>query len=137
MILSWLQFCGFGILFGLLPAWWLFVGIVAEAVLNKHITIPSWLFRLAGGNPRTGAIYKGILSSRHIYMPNLILSGIYIVIVLAGFQYMVIDDFSRGYLAGLSEIAVIETSFPLFLLLTWLLPSYYLHRYLRTKIPRK
>ncbi len=97
MILSWFQFCGFGILFGLLPAWWLLVGIIANAVLKQNMTIPNWLFRLAGGNPHTGKIYKGIFPTRHIYLPNLILSSVYIVAVLVGFQYMVLDDFSRGY----------------------------------------
>ncbi len=127
-LIAWLELSGIGILFGLFPAWFSCGGMIYRAVVLQHKNVPSWLCDIASSDLRTDRRYRGLLPKRYISLVPWIISTIWVIACLVGQQYLALVDYARGNIA---EIIVINTSFPVFLVLTWLLPAYFLRRYLQ------
>jgi hypothetical protein len=128
----WLGMSGFGILVGLFPAWILFAGHIASAIVQERAEVPRWMFRLAGGDPNTGYINKGVLPVHFAHIPNKVLCAIMAIVILGIMHYVILDGFATSFSNKvLIDIIMLETSFTLFFLLTILLPAYILERFLR------
>jgi polyferredoxin len=132
-ITLWFSLTLVGIIFGLFPAWILFVGTIADAVIRMRKKVPRWMFRLAGSNPKKEKINKSILPVRHLqHIPNIVGCIIIAIVVLGGFHYLALpDELNFPPKKMIIDLIIFETSFTLFFLLTIFLPSYFLGRYLR------
>lgn len=129
MLIHWFIGAGIGILFGLIPAWSWFVAEVSISVINKRKSLPKWMIWMALGNPSTKDYNWGIISDHHLYIVPRIIAITLIIIILVGYHYFAFATYLADHVDGL-EVIVLETSLPLFFLLTWLVPSYFLRRYL-------
>ncbi len=123
---SWFAWSGLGICFANYPLWIWYTGAVVKAVCYYHAKVPKILLRITGPeDPHQWK--KGSLPDRNTNTPHRLISIILIVIILAVHQYS-----SWTYLVDRSvfQIVALETSFPLFLLLSFLLPIVIFERYL-------
>jgi polyferredoxin len=129
---TWLVGSLMGIILGLYPAWILFSGNLACAILQQRKKVPRWMFRIAGGDLKTGKINKGALPVRYMHIPHKVFCAIIIIVVLGGFHYLILpDELNFPPKKMLIDLVIGETSFTLFFLLTIFLPAYFLGRYLR------
>ena len=129
--MQWLIWSCIGVLFALLPIWWCFAGRLSYAILYKKRKVPPWMFKIAGGKIETGETHlkRGIFLMRHAYIPSRILSIFFVFGPIILYHYRYWDILSRG--TTFNQVIILETSFPLFLLLTWLIPIYFIERYFR------
>ena len=121
MILLWFQFFGFGIIAGFIPSL-LRLSATANEAVNKQMHIPAWIFRTRILTPREQQIHKGVLSTYLISIISVLLLVIFT-------QYVFLRDFITE--PNLLELTIKETSFTPFLLVIYLLPSYFLKRYFK------
>lgn len=79
---SWFIGSLIGIFFAMAPIWfWFHSGIPTTWSTSKN-SIPSWMFRLAGGNTKTGRIKKGLLPVRYGVLLSQIMSIIWVTTCL-------------------------------------------------------
>ena len=124
----WLSNCGIGILLGLFPGYLLFADAVSQAVIIHNKDVPPWMIRLSNGNVKTRKWdlfpFKNPASS---HRGSLIISGFWLVFMFGLSQYVIIYE----YLIHLDIKMLIseEAGWPVFLLLTGILPAYLTNRY--------
>ena len=117
-----------GILFGVLPAWWSYSAIIIQTVIFERKIIPQWMIKIVFPNPFTEKYFLSI-APKKLYLAFLRFGPVvWVAMCLIGYHYIALVDYARRII---SEIVLIETSFPVFLLLTWLLPVYILRQYVR------
>jgi hypothetical protein len=106
--------------------------MIIQAYVAQRKQVPQWMVKNVWPNRYTDESS----SDRHpkVFHLPLTLYGpiIWIVSLLIGSHYIARVDYARG---NVVEIILFETSFPLFLVATWLLPVYFLRRYLRKLKP--
>jgi len=125
-LLLWIELSGVGLLFGLFPSWWLCTAIFVENVEYGGKTSPKWITLLANNNPGLG-LFHFLLVKKTWYQKILwIMSGLVIGVFLWGY-------FTFGHETyighGIARMVVFFMSFPIFLLLVWLVPAIILNRY--------
>jgi hypothetical protein len=124
----WLTLSGSGIVFALFPAYISTASILYEAILVQKKKPSRWICEIFFINHEypEGTIWaRGPRSTRKIAWN---ISVVYVVLFLCFYQYFgIINNFQIDILT----ILIGETSFPVFLLLTWLLPVYFMKRYLK------
>jgi|WetSurMetagenome_2_1015567.scaffolds.fasta_scaffold14022_1 hypothetical protein len=130
-MISWLGLSGIGCVLALLPIWWWFIDSIVDAVLNKKTKVPSWMFRIASQKTTSSKfiIKPGILGRPYSYIFSRTISIVYVVGFLLLFHFKYWDIITQG--TTLSDIIYYESSFPLFLSLSFLLPICYIERYFR------
>jgi hypothetical protein len=129
---TWLIFSGIGILFGIIPFYVLFVDLVSRSVTVEKRKVPSWIISTAFSDPDQPKWNMGTYTEGSAHRALWIFSTVLIIACLAGYHYLAASDFKKGDVA---EIVVLETSFPVFLILTWMMPIYFAKQYLR-KFPK-
>jgi len=113
---SWFIASLIGIFFALAPVWFWFHSRVPTTALTSKKRIPDWMFRLAGGNTKTGRIKKGLLPVRYGALLSQIMSIMWVVICLFFYHRLLWAVISK---ASAFDLLRIETSFPLFIVATW------------------
>jgi hypothetical protein len=126
-IKGWFIVSGVGILFRIFPAWWWCSAMIADAIVNGK-RLASWLKATAETIPLFGVIHVSTVSKNNYLLVLRIISITWIAICLIGCQYLSIPDFKEG---NITRILEIETSFPVFVVLTVIVPAYFLKKYLR------
>jgi hypothetical protein len=120
VIKAWFVMSGVGIITGFFPALFWCSALVINSAVREGKNVPDWLRQCAVG-------YSGLLPKASWIPINKIISILLILVFLIGYHYVALVDYATGSLA---RILVIETSFPVFLLVTWLMPAKFLKRFL-------
>jgi hypothetical protein len=127
-IFSWLKWCGAGVIAGLFPLWWWCSAKVYDATKNHRMKVPDWLLVLAKNSPGPG-LFDILLPYRRYYVTIYkTLTTIYLASTLVFVQFYAWKNYVNGDFIYFLDL---ETGFLLFLLLTVILPSVILNRYLR------
>ena len=132
--ISWLILSGWGILFGLFPGYISAAGMLYEAMLvqkKKPAKLLSEAFFIDSEHPEVALWARGPRRTRKM---TWYISFAYVAIFLIGAHYLSWIDVNRE--VNVLSIIIEETSLPFFLLLTWLLPVYFMKRYLKKLKPR-
>ena len=122
-------------LFGLFPGYTSTAGTLYEAILVQKKKPVKWIceiFFIDTENPEVALWARG---PRRTHKTSWYISIAYVVMILVGAHYFSWVGVTREVDA--LNIIVEETSFPVFLLLTWLLPVYFMKRYLKKLKPEK
>ncbi|HSW57843.1 MAG TPA: hypothetical protein VLH15_05540 [Dehalococcoidales bacterium] len=131
-LIMWLTSSWLGILFGLFPGFASAASILYEAILVDKKKPARWLynvFLIDSEHPEVALLARGPRRTRKM---TWYISIGYVMLLLGFYHYIGRIYYSVGDIAS---IIVGETSFPVFLLLTWLLPVYFLKRYLKKLKP--
>jgi hypothetical protein len=126
VFVEWIILSAVGILFGLLPGWYSAVGVIVKAYSIENKEIPRWMQLIMRDGLSTKQSHFGMFDIKSVRTVTMVVSGIWTLCFIGGYQYLAIVDYSKGDLAS---IIVINASFPVFILLTWLVPMYLLTRY--------
>jgi small-conductance mechanosensitive channel len=117
-----------GIIFGFFPAWWSRTAVIIKAVMDKRKGIPKWLNDNAWPNPYTTKLIIRFMPDKFYPIFYRMLPVVWVVACLSGFVYLARIDIIKGIPF---EKLLVEATLPVFLILTWLLPPYFLRRYIR------
>ncbi len=99
-----------------------------------HMLGVWWMLNILWPNSYTGGAFGGILPKSVDLNLLRFTPIIWVLLLLIVYHYMSIQDYVSG---NILKIFVVEMSFPLFLILTWLLPSFFLKRYLSKLKPKE
>lgn len=130
---SWLTLSGWGMLFGLFPGYANTAGILYEAILVQKKMPPKWMYEVFFIDAKHPEVALWARGPRRTRKMSWYISIAYVVIILIGAHYFSWVDVTRE--VDMINIIIEETSFPIFLLLMWLLPVYFMKRYLKKLKP--
>ncbi|MBI4332540.1 MAG: hypothetical protein HY673_14810 [Chloroflexi bacterium] len=121
----WIFGAAMGTIFGILAAALWAESMCCTAVAERKKVAP-WLLSWVGIDPNAKSEGESLLSPRYAEIVKKGLSGTAITASIAGFHKLFWAE--RPW--TLENVIVAETSFPLFAALAWLLPVFFLKRYL-------
>jgi hypothetical protein len=128
-ITEWLEMSGAGILFGMFPMWWWCSAMIINAAPFKGKIVPKWLIDFALYNPYIGFFASSQLWGKRYYQKILrSVAIVWVAVFILGMQYLALVDYAKGDLVVIVEE---NTSYPVFLLLTCIIPAYFLNKYLK------
>ena len=125
---GWLTLSGIGILFGLFPGWYSSACLIGHAIVIEHKKVSPWLYYIVGGDHWTKKADLSKSEARAAPKYTWTVSLVYVLLILALMHYFARADYVSG---NIIAIIMFDTSFSLFLLLTWLVPAYLTKRYVR------
>jgi hypothetical protein len=125
--LTWLTLGALGILFGLIPGYSNSGDILREEILVKKKKVAKWLYFIFNIDTKNTEFTLSEIGPRKSRRLSHYISIGYVILILAFYHYIGKPDIISGNLA---RIFIGETSFPVFLLLSWLLPVIFIKRYL-------
>jgi hypothetical protein len=127
-LIGWFAWAGIGILSGLFPAWWFCSALIMQNYKFNQQPTPKLLLDIARNNPGFGVFQ--IIFDKTTYYPSIlrISAIVWIILFLTGYHFLALTDYAKD---NFMQIIAIETSFPILILVTWLLPSWFMKRYLK------
>jgi len=133
--LSWLTLSGLGILFGFFPGYATARGVVYESILVGKRKPVRWMYLVFFIDRENPEIGLGSYGPRRGLKVTWYISIGYVAIFLIVAHYFSWVGVNRE--VDILTIIIEETSLPMFLLLTWLLPAYFMKNYLKKLKPGK
>jgi hypothetical protein len=126
-VAEWLKWCIGGVILGIFPLWWWCSEMILEATLNKNKKVPSLLIFLVKNGPGPG-IFHELLYRKSYYL--LLFRGLTIIGLIGASIFIQYYAWYNYVNHDFDYFLNLETGFFLFFLLTALVPSYFLKRYL-------
>jgi len=127
-ILGWLKISAIGVLFGLFPAWWWSSAIIIQAAIHENKAVPEWMMQIAKNNPFLSFFHITLFHKRYYPFISKVLAIIWTVVILAFIHY---GEFIAYKEATILEVIELESSFVFFMLLTLMLPAFFLKKYFK------
>jgi hypothetical protein len=116
-----------GVVFGLVPMGLLGSAIITESQIKEKKVVPTWLLGFAGLLLEKSVFYS-IKTKRFFPATLRIIAVIWIIACLLITEVMIYNDIKKGLatIGNLLEFQIMPVSF----VLTFLVPNYYLNRFL-------
>ena len=102
--------------------------MIIKATVHEGKQVPQWMMSGAMNNPGLGLFYMMLFQKKYYLTMIQVLAVCWVVVSLAFEQYAAFVSYPRN---GIYKIMEMEAGMLPFLLLTWLLPAYFLKRYLQ------
>ena len=115
-----------GIIFGIFPAWWYCAAMINNAVAFKGKEVAKLLVVLAYYNPGPGVIYFPMWGKRHYPTVLRIMASVWVIGFIIFFQIYAMRD-----PVSVNGVLVADLGIIPMLLLTCIIPMYFLNRYLK------
>jgi hypothetical protein len=127
-IISWLEAIAAGAVFGVFPAWWYCSAMIVNAAAFKGKVVPKWLIMLARSNPGPGLFSLQLWGKRCYPKILQIMAVVWVSGFILFFQIMAFIGEVQGYVIGILDV---DLGVIPFLLLTFIIPVYFLNRFLQ------